>query len=372
MKPLRRLLRDEKGATMIMVAISIVMIFGFAVLAIDLSLIQLAKTQLQNAADAAALAGAMAWARTNMGSEDSARAEAIRVAELNVAIQDIQRPVLNPDVYTLDLPNFNEITVTTYRTKAHNDPVTLYFLKVLNPSLENKGNVTAKATAKVFSLSGTNCLKPWCVPDRWDDVNTNGDWDPGELYDPDITGYKVPDHIGVQVTLKPRSNPWSPEWYFAVDFPPINKGDPVSGANQYEAWIDSCPDPSVVVSIGDHLQVEPGAMVGPTNHGLDDLIAQDPTAQWDPVTNTVINSAYPLSPRVIKVTAFDPTVGDRGVEDCLGRDCVTVVKLLVLFVEDHDGGDVVGWFMKMAAEGEPCPECPQGFLYTVRLWNPSP
>jgi Flp pilus assembly protein TadG len=360
MKPLRRFLSDEKGATMIMVAISIVMIFGFAVIAIDLSLIQLAKTQLQNAADAAALAGALAWARTNMGSVDSARAEAKRVAELNVAIQDIQRPVLNPDVYTLDLPNSNKVKVTTYRTKAHKNPVTLYFLKILNPVLENKADITAKATAQVFRLSGTNCLKPWCIPDRWNDTNHNNTWDPGESYDPRITGYKVPNDIGVQVTLRPADSLWQSCWYYPARFPGY------SGGVDYRDWISGCLDPDLIIHIGDRLDIEPGNMVGPTKQGLAELIAQDPIAQWDPVTKTVINSAYPVSPRIIKALAFDPTLGVQGSGP--GPRYVTVSKIFVIFIEGYDDdGGIVGRFMTMATEGEICPGCPLSFLYKVAL-----
>jgi Flp pilus assembly protein TadG len=365
MRSLRKVWGDEKGASIVFVAIALVVILGFAVLAIDASMMQLAKTQLQNAADAGALAGAMAWATSNMGSEDSVRAEAIRVAGLNVAIQDTQSPVLNPDVYTLDLPNLNKVTVTTYRTKAHADPVTLYFLKVLNPLLGNKGDITAKATARVFQLSATDCLKPFCPPDKWNDANGNGKCDPGE-YDPNITGYQAPRDIGVQVTLK-LSNPGaSPRmgWYYPVVLDPSIPGGP--GGEGYREWIYSCPS-SIMIELGDQLEIKPGNMVGPTNQGLDDLIHLDPTAQWDPVTQKVINSAYPVSPRVIKAAAFDPRL---GVQSCgPGRDCVTVIKFLVIFVEDHHGGDVVGRFMKMATEGEPClgPDCPQGFVYKVAL-----
>ena len=369
MRTLKRVLKDEKGATMIMVAIAIVMIFAFAVLTIDLSLVQLAKTQLQNAADASALAGAMAWGKTNMGIEDSVIAEAIRVAGLNVAIQDIQRPVLNPYVYTGGLLNLNRVTVTTYRTEEHQDPVTLYFLKILNPLLENKADITAKATAEVSQISGTNCLKPFCPPDRWFDANDDGIWNPdsGDYYDPIVTGYTVPRDIGAQVILSRRDphDDFGMFNYYTVDFPPKNIGDPISGADAVREWIEGCLDASITVSIGDQLQIEPGAMTGPVNQGLNNLIAQDPLAQWDPVTNTVINSAFPVSPRIIKAAAFDPRVGR---EDCgPGRECVTVVKLFVVFIEGHVSDNITGRFMRMATEGEPCPGCPQGFLYTVSL-----
>jgi Flp pilus assembly protein TadG len=370
MRYLKKVLRDEKGATMIMVAVAIVIIFGFAVLAIDLSLVQLAKTQLQNAADAGSLAGAMALALST-GDEATAtaeaEAEAIRVAGLNVAVQDIQRPVVIDGGDVDVLYDSGKVTVTTHRTKAKGDPVTLYFLKVLDPLVENKGEMTATASARVMPISGTSCLRPFCPPDRWDDADGDSAWDPGEFYDPYITGYMAPRDVGVQVRLKLRnSNKWPlEEWYYAVDFPPLNDGDPITGADQYREWIIGCADPTIEVNLGDKLQLEPGNMKGPTNQGLDALIALDPNAQWDPATNTVINSAYALSPRIIKAAAFDPTVGVE--DDEAGRKYVTVTKLMALFIDRHDSDEVVGWFMNLVTEGEPCPGCPQGFLTTVRL-----
>jgi Flp pilus assembly protein TadG len=53
-----RLLGQRKGVTAVMVAIMIVMLLGFAALAIDLGYGMVTRNELQNAADAAALAGA--------------------------------------------------------------------------------------------------------------------------------------------------------------------------------------------------------------------------------------------------------------------------------------------------------------------------
>jgi len=396
MRLLRRLLRDEKGASMIMVAVALVMIFAFAVLAIDLSLIQLAKTQLQNAADAAALAGVVILF-TSGGDQAAATAEAIRVAGLNVAVQDIQRSVIiGPADVTF--PGSDSITVTTHRTRATNDPVAQYFLKVLDPLLDNQGEVTARATAVVRCISGTDCLRPFCPPDRWDDADNdsiwdpadeyvdtsgNGVWDPGEpltldqdgdgvwddaeFYDPLATGYKAPDYVGTQITLKLRNSNQSPRmcFYYAVRFGPVSCDTIYTGADVYEEWI--CPEcEPFVVSIGDQLQMEPGKMVGPTNSGLECLIGLDPNAAWDPVTGTVINSDYPVSPRVIKAPAFDPTL---GVQECHGVDCVTVTKIMVLFVEEQGvSGQIVGRFMRIATEGVPDPDCSSGsFMFTASL-----
>jgi len=394
MRSLKRVLRDEKGATMITVAIAIVVIFGFAVLAIDLSMIQLAKTQLQNAADAAALAGALIL-YTSGGNQSVATAEAIRIAGLNEAVQDIQRPVVigESDV-TFPQPHY--IRVITHRRIDTGDPVTLYFLRVLNPLLENKGEVTAHAAATIWCVSGTDCLRPFCPPDRWDDAdndstwdpaeaytdtngngdydvgepftdaNGNGVWDDEEYYHPVETGYWGDKDIGTQITLKLRSSNQSPRmcFYYAVRYGPEGCDTIYSGGDYYREWI--CPEcEPFVVRPGDRLHMEPGNMVGPTNQGLKCLIDLDPTAQWDPLTGTVINSAFPSSPRIIKAPVFDPTL---GVQVCHGVDCLTVTKIIVLFVEEHSGADVVGWFMSVATEGVPDPDCSAGgFMYTVSL-----
>jgi Flp pilus assembly protein TadG len=395
MKWIKSPLGNERGASLIMVAVAITAIFAFAVLAIDLSMMQLVKNQLQNAADAAALAGALAWAASG-GDQDVATAEAIHFAGLNLAVQDIQRSVVI-DAGDVTFPEPGKVTVTTHRTKATNDPVSLFFLKVIDPLLDNKGEITARASAKISFVCGTDCLRPFCPPDRWDDAdndslwdpadeyddlnanavwdvgepltqdnNGNGVWDPEEFYDPELTGYKAPDDIGVNVRLKLRNSnkDFRAGWYYAVRFGPINTGDPVwSGADPYNEWIMGCAP--YTVSIGDLLELENGVMQGPTVQGLEDLINLDPTAEWDPVTGTVINSAYPASPRVIKVAAFDPTLGVR--KDIPGPGYVTVTKFMALFIEGHDGSDVIGRFMKTVTEGTPSDDCAGGFLFTVHL-----
>jgi hypothetical protein len=347
MGSLKRVLRKERGATMVMVAVAIVMIFGFAVLAIDLSLLQLAKTQLQNGADASALAGAQ---RLCCCGQDSARAEAIRIAGLNLAVEDIQRPVIigNSDI---SFPDSSHITVITHRTKATGDPVTLYFMKVLGS--ENKGEMKAKATA----TCGASCLEPFCPPDRWFDANGDGMWNPdsGDYYDPVTTGYMGPGDIGDTVILRllNSNQAFKMAWYYPVRFPGYQ------GAKDYQEWICGCKDAWVMIRIGDLLQLETGAMAGPTKQGLDCLVQRDPGATWNPVTNTIDGSCCEISPRIVKAAAFDPRIGVQNCPSSGGR-CVTVVKFIIIFVAGYDSkGDIVGIFLDLANEKD--------FLYTSRL-----
>jgi hypothetical protein len=341
--------KDEKGVTMIMVAIALVMIFAFAVLAIDMSMIQLAKTQLQNAADAAALAGAKVLCDEG-GDQDSARAEAIRIAGLNVAVQDIQRSVIISES-DVTFPDSTRITVVTHRTKATGDPVSLYFMKVLGG--ENKGEMRARASA----TCGAKCLKPFSPPDRWYDANGDGNWNPadGDYYDPVTTGYMSQDDIGDTVILylgDPNDPDFKMGWYYPIRYP----GD--QGADDYREGIkECCHHPTAIVHIGDRLEIEPGGMVGPTKQGLKDLIALDDGAYWDDLADSVAGSCCNsgcsgccegVSPRIIKCPAFDPTI---GVEPGGGPGWVTVVKIIVVFLEDVDQqGNIIGRFIDVADE----------------------
>lgn len=364
MRHWRKYLADQRGATAIYVVVSLVMIFAFAVAAIDISLIQLAKSQLQNAADAAAIAGALAMSESN-GDQAAGIAGAVTFAGLNTAVQDIDRTV---DITGADVtfPEANRIRVQTHRTSARGDPVHLYFLKALNPLLDNVGDITAVASASVFPVSGSDCLKPWCFPDRWDDADGDSMYDVGEYYDPDITGYRVPDYVGVPITLKLSNSQASPRmgWFYAVDFAPINTGEPViTGADAYREWISICEP--FTVSIGDQLQIEPGNMIGPTGQGVGDLIDLDPNAYWDAGSGTVMGSDFPTSPRVIMVATFDPSVGTET--DASGRDYLTIVKIVAVFIEDLQGKDVIGRFMRRISDGEICKTCSDGFLFRAVL-----
>ena len=365
MNSIVRCIGNQRGVSMIMVTIAIILIFAFAVAAIDLALIMLAKTQLQNAADAAAIAGALAFT-LSAGDLGIAEAEAIRICSLNVAIQKNSQPPVLIDGSDVTWPEVDRIRVVTHRDSANNDALSVHFLKVLNPASDNLADVKASASAQVFSVISPNCLKPWCVPDLWDDTDNDSLWDVGEFYDPYITGYRVPDHIGTQVTLKLSNSNASPRmgWFFCVDFAPINTGDPViTGADAYREWIASCEP--YAVNVGDRLQIEPGNMVGPTDQGVEELISADPLAEWDPITGNVINSTYGVSPRVIIMAAYDPTLGNQT--DANGRDYLTVSKIMVMFLESHDGKEVTGRFIRKSSDGDICRECPVGFLFKAIL-----
>ena len=61
----RRLRPQPRGQTLITVALGLVVLLAFVGLAVDVGLMMLARNELQNAADAAALAGAQKFYETS-------------------------------------------------------------------------------------------------------------------------------------------------------------------------------------------------------------------------------------------------------------------------------------------------------------------
>lgn len=357
----------------VMLAISFVSLIGFAVLAVDIGTMTLVKGQLQNAADAGALAGAQELINDDT---TTAKSEAIEFAGMNDALIDggsgkfnvMDSVKITPADITFPEPR--RIRVTTHRTQDTGDPFHTYFMRVINPS-GSFANMRASATAGFYWVCGGSCVKPWAPPDRWFDANSDGffDADSGDYYDPITTGYTDAD-LGTQITLvlNNANDDFGQFWYFSIDYPPIDDGTPITGASEYESWIcEECHDNSFTVDIGEHVQIEPGKMKGPNGSGLRCLIELDPNAVWDVGTGTVINSDYPKSPRIVKAALFDPSVGLLHIG---GRDELVVIKIMVIFIEEQQGNDqITGRFMRLSDPGGTVCEDQSNptFLYTTRL-----
>jgi Flp pilus assembly protein TadG len=358
-------LGNNRGSMIILTAVALVAMFAFAALTIDGAEMMTTRNQLQAAADAAALAGASGLMPPG-GSKDSAINRAIAIAANNQAEQDVKRPV-NITAADITFPNPGQIRVRTHRTAGTGDALVAYFLRIVNPSSNNLTDVTATATAEVYDVCSSDCLKPWSIPDRWDDVNGNGKLDPGENYDPITTGYQAPGDVGMSAVLKmgSPSGTIAPGQYFPIDLPPLNCNcgvNPQTGGDQYRWNIGNCNQ--YIVGPGDQLQLEPGNKVGPTSQGVQQLIDQDPGAYWDASTNTVMGSSYGKSPRVILVPFFDPTSPPTS-----GRNYVTVTKIGAFFIEGVRGnGDVTGRFISASVDGPKCTvQNPGTFIHGLAL-----
>jgi hypothetical protein len=378
-----------RGTALVFVTVAIVTCLAFSVLTLDIGMIVMTKIQLQNAADAAALAGASAL--LDGGTQAAARTRAIAVAGQNVAWRDGLDPVIITEG-DVTFPTATRVRVRTHRTQATGDALRTFFIRALDPGADLRADASAVAEAEFMDICSASCFKPWSPVDRWDDTdgdneydyhepftdannngqydlgepftdqNGNAAWDPDEPYDPYTTGYHVPEDVGLRITLKlgsPHDTIVSGHFY-AIEL----DGDPSGGANEYRDCIsEPCCWPQEI-ALGDSLLVKPGNMQGPTRQGARDLIAQDPGAYWDDATQSVMGSTYGTSPRVCKIALFDPRFTPQS-----GRNWVQVSNLGAFFLESVEGGgNVTGVYMGLLTPGEPCagPNDPT-FLLGLRL-----
>jgi hypothetical protein len=137
MKTGARLKNRQGGAVAVMVGISMVMLIGFLALVIDLGRLYLAKTGLQNAADAAALSGAKQLDGTGAGiccGDGSAVYMATHTAGLNTFFGNLGQETVdigtannsNPNITFSHTPNGSWVDINT----AMASPGDKYFIKV--------------------------------------------------------------------------------------------------------------------------------------------------------------------------------------------------------------------------------------------------
>ena len=347
-------LGDEKGSTLLLVAISMTSLLSMVALAVDAGLLFTARGEAQRVADAAALAGAASFIEAP-DNEARARNLAVEYAAMN----DVRKAsvVLLAEDVEVDLA-LKRVTVTVRRTGDRGDAIDTWFARIFGVE---SVDVVAQATAEAVPAGGATCMKPFAVPDAWDDENDNEQYDGGELYDAGTTGYGTdfrngePSDNGIDppgttyendfgrpIVLKEGTPQESivPSWYFPYNVPQDDDG-PVVGADRYRWNIANCN--SNVVSIGQAYMVENGNMSGPTKGGTEELINRDPDATWDTNADSVVGSAYrpwKASPRVGNIPLFDPQWPVNP-----GKKDIVFNNITAFWIEGTQGHDVIGRFL---------------------------
>jgi|RhiMethySRZTD1v2_1073278.scaffolds.fasta_scaffold00161_12 Flp pilus assembly protein TadG len=377
---------SERGAIALHIAVVMVTLIAFLTFVVDYGVMWVGRRSAQNAADAGALAGAVAMAFDANGYTDRTATGPARLAARQMALRNtiwgIQPSVnMATDVFFTGQPadmcpadgagNTPCIRVDVYRTQARGNPLPAIFGQTVGLITQD---VRATATARVAVADASDCLKPWIIPDKWTDIHDETppiespprwteddnfetrDRRDNPLPDPDVyvrptstspgSGFTVTADLGTRITLK-YGNPndaISPGVFNPVRIPRYD-GSSQGGAD-YQANIAGCA--GIPVEIGDVLESENGNMIGPTRHGIEDLIALDSGARWDTATNSVVNSCAqaaspcaPRSPRVVAVPVYDTATYDTTRRQ--GLPTFTVVNILGFFIDRMQGNDVVGY-----------------------------
>jgi Flp pilus assembly protein TadG len=178
----RRLLKaaaNEKGATIALVAVSMVALLGFAALAVDVGHLLNTRTESQRVADAAALAGA---GHLLVDPDDSLGAvnEAITFASRN-GVNGVAAS-LQPGDVDVDLDSMI-VTARVYNTTDRGNAPGTFFAKVLGINTVNVVTYARAwaAPANGIEAGGTvqDCVLPVGLLDYYD-TDGDGQYTPGE------------------------------------------------------------------------------------------------------------------------------------------------------------------------------------------------
>jgi hypothetical protein len=357
---------------------------GASALAIDVGFLMVARAQAQNAADAGALAGAVALIQdsyTNRTASGPAVQTAISTGKKNIVMDGLV------DIKTTDVTfpvgptgQANRVRVNAFRTASRNNPLATLIAPLLGI---DTASIWATATAEASLANAMQCVRPFTIPDRWIE-NKNPPWTTDSTYDryymngskqgqllpnadryptvhdSDYVGYNMETDKGVLLTIRAGTgNNISPSMYFSWAMP----GG--TGGNWYEENIYECN--TTLVHFGDPITQEPGDKVGPTNHGIDLLLAQDPNAYWNTTTKRVVSPMNP-SPRVFPLPLFDPEYYQSGI--VTGRNTtLRVANWIGFFLVGRSGNDVYGRITPITGvfDGNAGPAPPGSFPRYIRL-----
>lgn len=371
--------RSERGVTLVMMALMLFLALGMSALVVDYGMIKASKAEAQRAMDAAALAGASAFVKSDpdIDFDAVARARAKAFAAKHTVHNVAVNPEPPPDGHvTIDVNLADEEVTATYTGPG----IPLWFANTFGIS---SMGINATATAHAVDAGASTCIMPIAIRDKWantspdaaedlngngvmdyNDLNNDGDWDyakkdgepweqwiydPGEgdTYNPPTsttpTGYGTTDY-GLQIVMMefdPHSTPISSN-YLAWG----KTGDAASDSALRARILDpGCSETEL-----DEPYIVRAANGAKPNIGQawDERIARDPSADWswDESNNTVYcpdgcpANWQDISPRVVTIGLYDPiTLTDPS------HNTITFLNFAKVFLD------------KRACSGGPPGEC---------------
>lgn len=277
--------KRQSGYVAVTLAATLVVLLGFAALAVDVGVLYSARTSAQRAADASSLAGAFTFIVNPGADEDRIRAQAIAAASTNEILGE-SVVVLDEDI-DVDMAN-RRVTVTVHRTANRGNPIGTFFARALTI---RSADVRALATAEASDIAvGSLCTKPWMVPNTiissifdpalspceaheaglviFDKNAATGDYEVSAvaqgLFDSYVAGAEP-----LQFVIKPGhpNSALVSSNFYAIQLL-------TTGGKDYRENIAGCAD--IAVACLNEYSVETGAMQGPTRLGTLDLIGKNP------------------------------------------------------------------------------------------------
>lgn len=336
--------RRQQGFVLVIVAALLFVLVGFVALGVDVGALYSARTSAQEIADASALAGAFTFINNQLAAQPATATDhAIQVA-LNNTIMG--QPIDAADV-TVNVDTVNRrvtVGVVSYQNT--------YFAKAI---WGNTATINVTATAEAASRStGSSCVKPWFIPNGI--FSTTGPCDPLTasqlLIDANGVTTFAEGKRGDVFPLKPNrpADAMAPGQFYAIQLPGS------VGGNDYETNISTCAN--AYLRCGEYYSVETGNMIGPTTHGVDNLIGPNPDTYLEDmpgIYQRTDGSYTDISDQLIVAPVWDYV----GIQDfCPDGDfpsgttvSLKIIGFAVLFLEGTQGTDVNARFISVSACG---------------------
>jgi Flp pilus assembly protein TadG len=368
--------RSERGAILIQVGLAIMVLMALNVFVIDYGVLWVARSQAQTAADAGALAAGngLAYDRYVGGAAQvftnttNILNQAQTVATLSANRVWQTPPSAVATATTVPCPtDADSVTcaeVSVFRDSANGNPIPMIFGPILSLTSQD---IQARAIAAFGGANTTTCLKPWALPDKWQDARPAADefnaWGPtGPLTGP-VDTYVPPS--ATQAVSWNLLGDYGALIRFDVDLPtnyPIRRGAATDPSDHpalmlplelpnllpHETNMVGCNGQAV--TIGQYMRIDPtivGDPAGRAEAAAQLEFSKDPTADYESggggyVKNSCAPGCAPVSPRLWAVALYDPDDFDRRRTQsdwsgaCGGSPCVHITNITGFFVDYLD------------------------------------
>ena len=339
-------LRNDRGAIIIHVALALLALIAFSAFVVDMGVMWVSRRQAQNAADAGALAGAIALMQDGGSPTEAARSAvqwtsnnaifglANSPANVRITFSGAAAGTCGPSCDVASIPPcgneagcvradvFRNMPDRPYRGGATlGAPVPTFFGPVVGVTQQG---VRATATAQIAAGNLVKCMLPFAVIDRWSDnydptpvttffpndaLSGTAGWTPNDAYQPtaspaDVyippydgntshTGWKVTEDFGRQLVLKDGSvGNYSTGWSQLVCL----NGPANCSGNDVRDWLMTCSPQAVGIATagntcpeGDEphgcIDIKTGVAQGPVKQGVQYIVGQDSGAAWNPTAD---------------------------------------------------------------------------------------
>ena len=389
--------RNERGASLVMVAVMMAGLLSVTALAVDLGMLYKTRGEAHRAAEAAALAGASAFIqydKTDPVADDTANARAFDYAQRNYMTGGVVVPA---EVTVQVITDSAKVRVWVRRAE-----VGTWFARIFGVSTVPIG---ARAAAEATYAGVGKCVKPFAIPDYWEDPGDDiiianrwmdNDGQQGGGQDPNDEEWEFEPDEGDRYEryedVAPASSQtglgsdwrnnlvWGGKQYYRDQGRPfvIKQSDPQAapapgnfypwtlpganpGAQGYREAIWGCSPAPVELSDNYNPAVcdgnggepepgcdvnKPGNMIGPTKQGLDSLFSLDPDAEWVETDDTkcidgtcydeghVAGSAWGANWLASPRVAIVPMMDPNYVGN--GRTQMQFNNLALIFIEEFD------------------------------------